>query len=50
MSPTNQTQVGDYKIEEFYWAGGYVVYVNNRAVTESFDEAVELAKKGEYEV
>jgi hypothetical protein len=29
MRPKRQKIIGDLKIEEFYWAGSYVTYVNN---------------------
>lgn len=37
------------KIEEFYWAGELVVYVNNMKFDGCFEEAVEEYRRGESE-
>ena len=37
-------KIGSYLVEEFYWNGKYVVYVNNHKTEESFDTAVEGIK------
>ena len=44
MTPERKTCVGDRKIEEFYWAGSMVVYVNNCLSGLSFEDAVFEAK------
>lgn len=38
MSPNRKKQVGSKIIEEYWWAGGYVVYVNNRFVEGTFEQ------------
>ena len=38
MSPDRHKIVNGKKVEEYYWAGKMVVYVDNWAVTQSFDE------------
>ena len=37
--------VGGYIIEEFWWAGRMVVYVDNRRSQMSFDVAIDWAKE-----
>jgi hypothetical protein len=43
MSPERSKVVGDQKIEEFYWAGKMVVYINNWLSALSYEAAVETA-------
>lgn len=45
MSPNRVEIIGKKKIEEYYWAGRYVVYVNNQLTTETFAQACKLAKE-----
>ena len=45
MSPDRKKVVNGQRIEEFYWAGKYVVYVNNCASDLSFEEACRAAEK-----
>lgn len=40
MTPDRKITIAGSRVEEFYWAGKMVVYVNNQLVSESFDEAV----------
>lgn len=40
MSPERQTTIEGNKVEEYYWAGKYVVHVDNCATDESYDEAI----------
>jgi hypothetical protein len=40
MSPERTAQVGSYFIEEYYWHGDFVVYVNNTSSDYEFDEAI----------
>lgn len=40
MEPTKSITIGRSTIELFYWNGERVVYVDNRKVEGSFDEAV----------
>ena len=39
MSPDRVKIVGNQKVEEFYWVGRHVVYVDNRLSKDTFDEA-----------
>lgn len=41
MTPSRNTRVNGHKIEEYYWAGRLVVYVDNQKFGGSFSEAVE---------
>lgn len=47
MTPERKDRVGDYKIEEIYWARSYVCYVNNQLSAESFDETTARLRRGE---
>lgn len=40
MSPDQQIEINGYKVEEFYWAGKTVVYVDNVAVTTSYRDTI----------
>jgi len=39
MTPDRKEVINTNKIEEYYWAGKTIVYVNNHLVDESFEEA-----------
>jgi len=39
MNPSRKKVIGTNKVEEYYWAGEMVVYVNNYLVDESFEDA-----------
>ena len=39
MSPDRVKVIGSQKVEEFYWAGRQVVYVDNCLSKDTFDEA-----------
>lgn len=41
MSPSRKCTAGGRKIEEFYWNGKYIVYVDNRLSEMTYPEAVE---------
>ena len=47
MNPERKWIGKRHKIEEYYWAGRMVVYVNNSYVGSDFDKAVRLAKRSE---
>lgn len=47
MTPERAETIGEYKVEEIYWAGSYPCYVNHRLSAESYDETVERLKRGE---
>jgi hypothetical protein len=34
-------------IEEYYWAGKWVVYVDNRAVSDTFEQVLDLILHGQ---
>lgn len=40
MRANKSVLVGDDKVEEFYWCGEYVTYVNNKLVNNSFENTV----------
>jgi|SaaInl7_200m_RNA_FD_contig_41_1180555_length_1261_multi_6_in_0_out_0_2 hypothetical protein len=40
MSPDRRTEVNGNKIEEYYWAGKMVTYINNRAFEGTYEEAI----------
>jgi hypothetical protein len=44
MSPERRAEIGDKIIEEFYWAGKVVVYVNNFLSNHSFEEECRAAE------
>lgn len=39
MSPDRVKIIDGNRVEEFYWAGKMVVYINNRATDETFEKA-----------
>lgn len=39
MSPERKTIIDDRKVEEFYWAGKLVVYIDNRLTDETYEAA-----------
>lgn len=39
MSPDRVKIIDDQRIEEFYWAGRMVVYIDNKLTDETFDQA-----------
>lgn len=39
MTPDRVKVIDDNRVEEFYWAGKMVVYINNRATDETFEKA-----------
>jgi hypothetical protein len=43
MTPERRRTIGDQKIEEFYWAGSFPVYVNNRLSDLTYEAAVMAA-------
>lgn len=44
MKPDRKEKIGKTIVEEFYWAGRMVVYVNNRKYNGTFEEATEEAR------
>ena len=46
MSPDKKITIYGKKIEQYYWGGKIVVYVDNLAFEGSFDEAIKAAKNG----
>jgi len=45
MTPERKEIIGSHKVEEYYWAGKKVVYIDNKATEETFDEARERLKE-----
>lgn len=45
MKPDRSEIINGNKIEEFYWAGKLIVYVNNRRFDGSFEEAAEKYRR-----
>lgn len=39
MSPDRVKVIDDHKVEEFYWAGKMVVYIDNQLTDETFERA-----------
>ncbi len=37
MSPTKKKKIEGHKVEQYYWAGRHIVYLNDRLVHYSFD-------------
>jgi hypothetical protein len=46
MSPDKKEIIDGKKVEEYYWAGRYVVYVNNCAVKGNFKDTCVAIRKG----
>lgn len=44
MTPNRRAKINGMTIEQFYWAGEYVTYVNNRLHWGTFDDAVREAQ------
>ena len=44
MSPNRAKVINHFKIEEFYWNGRFVVYINNSKTDMNFEEAVKYYK------
>lgn len=40
MSPERKAKIGGHTVEEFWWAGKRVVYIDNRLTDETFEAAV----------
>ena len=40
MTPERSTSINGRRIDEFYWHGEMVVYIDHRATEESYDDAV----------
>lgn len=47
MDPMRSIRIDGTTVHEYYWAGQYPVYVNNRLVRGSYDEVVAVIKRGE---
>ena len=41
MTPQRKREINGHVIEEYYWHGEMVVYVDNQLVKESFEKAIE---------
>lgn len=41
MSPNNKCEINGHVIEEFWWAGKSVVYVDNKLTEKSYSDACE---------
>lgn len=39
MTPDRKTIIDDRKVEEFYWAGRLVVYIDNHLTDETYEAA-----------
>lgn len=44
MEPSRKHKWRGFTIEEFYWNGDYVVYINNKLFAGSFEQAIREAK------
>lgn len=47
MSPDRKETVNGKLVEEYYWAGEYVVYVDHRAAKGSFEKIIEKLRRNE---
>ena len=47
MSPERKQTIRGYSVKEYYWAGRYPCYVDNRLSAEDFDKTVERLRRGE---
>lgn len=47
MKAERTKKVNNHVVEEFYWAGKIVVYVDNNLVSESFEEVVKKLENKE---
>lgn len=45
MTPERSERIGNVLVEEFYWAGELVVYVDHHLTREYFEEAVARVRK-----
>lgn len=45
MQTTRKIVVEGHKIEQFYWNGRYVVYIDNKRFAGNFHDAVESVKQ-----
>ncbi len=45
MAPERSKTVNGHKVNEYYWAGEYPVYVNSRFYEGTFEQAVEAVEK-----
>lgn len=41
MNPERKTEINGHKVEEYYWAGRMVTYVDNRLSEDGYDNAVD---------
>ncbi len=47
MSPDKKEIVNGKKVEEYYWGGKYVVYIDNRLFKGTYKEAITQIKRDE---
>jgi len=47
MSPEREAVINDHKVQEYYWAGEMVVYVDYQLTEETFEEASKRLAAGE---
>ncbi len=48
MQPNKKTKIDENLIEEYYWNGQYIVYINNKRTSESFFEAKNRLNKKDF--
>ncbi len=44
MTPDRKQIVNGYKVEEFWWAGSFVVYIDHKLTEETFEDVIERLK------
>ena len=44
MKARRHTTIGIYKIEEYYWNGRLIVYVNNKLTDKTYEETVQYVE------
>lgn len=42
MTPDRQEVVNGHKVEEYWWGGEFVVYIDNLASELTYEEAIEI--------
>jgi hypothetical protein len=47
MSPDRKQTVNGHAVEEFYWAGRWVVYVDGILSAQTFDQACKTLESGD---
>jgi hypothetical protein len=49
MTPERKAEVDGHVVEEYWWGGRFVVYIDNHLTKESFTEAYDRLAREEYQ-